>query len=83
MGKKKATPKKRVTTITLNRLAYDTHDVRIGDRVTFDGAWQGKQVGNRTFKVIDIETVVIADAEGRTAVVRTDVLSNLDEGTDE
>jgi len=32
------------------------------------------------FRVIDIETVVIADAEGRTAVVRTDVLSNLDEG---
>ncbi len=83
MGKKKPPPKKRVTRITLNRLAYDTHDVRIGDRVTFDGAWKGKQVGNRTFKVIDIETVVIADAEGRTDVVRTDMLSNLDEGTDE
>ena len=83
MGKKNATTKKRLKTITLNRLAYDTHDVRLGDRVTFDGAWQGKQDGNRTFKVIDIETVVIADAEGRTAVVRADVLSNLDEGTDE
>ena len=72
MSKKSAgegATKRRVTSLSLGGALYETNDLRVGDRVTFEGAWRGKPVGNRKFKIIDIDRVVIADAEGQTAVV--------------
>ncbi len=66
----KVVTKRRIRALKLGGLMYETNDIRVGDRVTFEGIWCGKQVRNRKFKIIDIDRVVVADSEGRTAVMR-------------
>ena len=65
----KAATKQRVKTLRIGGLLYETNDIRVGDRVTIECTWHRKPAKKRKFKIIDIDRVVIADAEGRTAVV--------------
>ena len=73
----KAATKQRIRALKVGGTMYETNDIRVGDRVTFEGAWCGKQVRNRKFKIIDIDRVVIADSEGRTAVTHVSGLKRI------